>query len=60
MRSEMISSMSSCGSLAIGDGRRVGVTGVPPKSKRSILATPRHQTLAASNSAAVAIASYGE
>ena len=50
---EMINSTSSCESLVIGDGHRAGVTGLPPKSKPLILATLRHQILAASNSVAM-------
>jgi len=52
---EMISSTSSCGSLVIGDGWRVWISVVSPKSNRLILVTPRHQTLAASNSIPIVV-----
>ena len=55
MKKEIISSTSSCGSLVTGDRRRVGISKVLPKRNSSILALPRHQTLAASNSAATEV-----
>jgi len=52
----MISSTSSCGSLVIGDGRRVDTSSVSPQLNNcSILALPRHQTLAANNSNPIAV-----
>ena len=58
---DIMSSTSSCGSLVIAGGRRVGISEVPPKRNRSILALPLHQTLAVSNSkATVVVTRYDE